>query len=181
MISVVIPTLNAAQTLAQALSALVPGAVSQLVREALIADAGSVDETLEIADDAGALIVKGGLAAACAAAKGPWLLLLPADVRLGPEWEVAARDHIDHHPNEAGWFRLALDDHRPLARLKEAMAAFGPPARQGLLLSKRLYDAVSGDDAATVVRKLGGRRLRPLPARAFHLSRYSSPPRHPRA
>jgi len=144
MISVVIPVLNAAETLAATLSALVPAAVNNLVREVVIADAGSTDETLEIADDAGARIVAGDLAAGCAAAKGPWLLILPADVRLMPEWEAAARDHIENHAGEAGWFRLALDDHRALARLKEAVAAFGPGGRRGLLLSKRLYDSVGG-------------------------------------
>lgn len=168
MISVVILTLNAAETLGASLSALVPAAMNNLVREVVVADAGSTDETLEIVDDAGARVVAGDLAAGCAVAKGPWLLILPATVRLMPEWEAAARDHIEHHPGEAGWFRLALDDHRPAARLKEALAAFGPSARQGLLLTKRLLEDVGGDPA-DLARRLGGRRLRPLAARAVRI------------
>ena len=54
MISVVIPTLNAAATLQRALSPLVPAAVDGLVREVVVADGGSTDETLELAEDAGA-------------------------------------------------------------------------------------------------------------------------------
>lgn len=168
MISVVIATSNAGHTLPRALSALVPAAVTNLVREVVIADAGSTDETLDVVDDAGARLVSGGLVEGCAAAKGPWLLILSPDVRLMPEWEAAARDHIEHHADEAGWFRLALDDHRPSARIKEAMAAFGVGGREGLLLSKRLYDTVGGDPA-TLAKRLGD-KLRPLAARAVRLT-----------
>lgn len=156
MISVVIPTLNAAETLAATLTALVPAAVNNLVREVVIADTGSTDETLAIADDAGARVVAGGLAEGCAAAKGPWLLILPSGVRLEAGWEKAAADHIEHHAGEAGYFRLAYDDHRATARLKELAAGLARPrAEQGLLLSKRLHE--SGDR----------QQLRPLAARAI--------------
>jgi glycosyltransferase involved in cell wall biosynthesis len=164
MISVVISTLDAAETLPAALSALVAGAVNNLVREVVIADRGSRDRTLEIVDEAGARLVAGGLEAGLAAAKGPWLLILSADIRLGPEWEPAARDHIEHHSRHAGYFRLALDDPRASARLAEAWASIrGPRPDQGLLLTKRLYAEAGGD-----VRKLRS-RLRPLAARAFKI------------
>jgi glycosyltransferase involved in cell wall biosynthesis len=169
MISVVIATANAGSTLSQALSALVPAAVANLVREVVVADAGSTDETLAVVDDAGARLVSGGLAEGCAAAKGPWLLILAPDVRLAPEWEAAARDHMEHHGDEAGWFRLALDDHRASARIKEALATLGAGGREGLLISKRLFDQVGGDPA-TLMKRLGGRRLRPLAARALRIS-----------
>ena len=58
MISVVIPTLNAERTLQRALAPLVPAAVEGLVREVVVADGGSTDRTLELADDAGANIVR---------------------------------------------------------------------------------------------------------------------------
>ena len=165
MNSVVIATWNAAETLPAVLSALVPAAVNNLVREVVVADAGSTDETLEIVDDAGARLVEGDLAAGLAVAKGPWLLLLNPDIRLAPEWEAAARDHIEHHAREAGYFRLALDDHRATARIAEAWASLkGATAENGLLLAKRTYDDAGGD-----LGRLRG-RMRPLPARVFRIA-----------
>lgn len=157
MISAVISTLNEAEGLAVTLASLVPAAVSGLVSQVVVADGGSTDATLEVVEDAGAKLVhsEGGLAAGCAAAKGPWLLLLDPGARLEAGWEAAARDHLAHHAQEAGYFRLALDDHRVRARLKEAWWALrtsvaGPSPEQGLLVSARAY---------------GGRlRLRPLAA-----------------
>ena len=49
MISVVIPTLNAETGLAPTLAALVPATVQGLVREVIIADGGSRDDTAKIA------------------------------------------------------------------------------------------------------------------------------------
>ena len=54
MISVVIPTFNSAATLAEAMASLIPAAVDALVREVVVADGGSSDDTFAIADDAGA-------------------------------------------------------------------------------------------------------------------------------
>lgn len=164
MISVVIPTFNPGEALAPTLAALVPAAVANLVREVVLADAGSTDDTLAIAEDAGATVVPAGddpLAAGCAAARGPWLLLLRPGMRLSPEWQAAARDHIEHHAAEAGYFRLALDDHRTAARLREAWwaAAGGVRPEHGLLVAKGLYDAAEG--------RIGRSRLRPLAARVF--------------
>ena len=173
MISVVISTLNDGERLAGVLSALVPAAVSNLVREVVVADAGSTDETLAIVEDAGARLAGAGLAAGCVAARGPWLLLLTPETRLAPEWEAAARDHMENHPGSAGYFRLALDDHRAGARLAEAASALGaafsarPSPGQGLLIAKRLYEEGAEDEIAAVIRRLGGRRLRPLAARAL--------------
>lgn len=167
MISVVIPTLNVAETLLPGLAALIPAAVEGLVREVVVADGGSTDATLAMADDAGARIVdaptdrKGAYAAGCKAAKGPWLLILSPDTRLGAEWEAAARAHISDYPKFAGYFRLALDDHGAGARLKEAMAGLigRPGEAQGLLISKALYESVG--------RAPPKGRMRPLPARIF--------------
>lgn len=165
MISVVIPTLNSAATLAEAMASLIPAAVDALVREVVVADGGSTDDTFAIADDAGARFIKaeGGraaqVAAGCAAAKGPWLLILYPETRLGSEWIAAARAHLTDYPKSAGYFRLALDEHGAAARLKEAGAAlFGRPGgEQGLLVPKALYEA-------------GGVRSRALPARIFQTS-----------
>ena len=107
MISVVLATLNDQRRLGETLAVLVPVFVDGLVRQVIIADAGSSDATLEIADDAGATIVGGDLQAGIAAAKEPWLLLLDPGARLPPGWDDALRTHIagGDHP---GVIRLGV-------------------------------------------------------------------------
>jgi len=184
--SVVIPTSNAAPTLAPTLRALVAAAMDGLVREVVVADGGSADNTLATAEEAGARVLQlstpnrgAQLAAGCAAAKGPWLLALHADTRLQPGWTDAARRHMAVHPERAGWFRFALDDPSATARVWEAgvnarSRALGLPyGDQGLLVSRALYDQVGGYRAIPLmedldlVRRLGRARLRPLAARAL--------------
>jgi len=185
MISVVIPTLNAERTLQRALSPLVPAAVEGLVREMVVADGGSTDRTLELADDAGANIVSTEpgrgvqLAAGCATARSDWLLVLHADTELADGWEVAAAEHMHRHADQAGWFRFALDDRGIRARLWEQGVALRcgllslPYGDQGLLISKRLYGEVGGYrplplmEDVDLVRRLGARRLRRLDAKAL--------------
>lgn len=183
MISVVIPTLNAEATLQRALGPLVPAAVDALVREVIVADGGSTDDTLALAEDAGARILSTGqgrglqLAAGCAAAKGPWLLVLHADTELADGWMQAAADHIARGQDRAGYFRFALDDQGLRARLWERGVAMRssvlrlPYGDQGLLISKRLYDRVGGFrplplmEDVDLVRRLKG-TLVPLAAKA---------------
>ena len=54
MLSAIIATHESERALVPTLAALVPGAVSGLVTEVLVADAGSRDATREVADVAGA-------------------------------------------------------------------------------------------------------------------------------
>ena len=184
MISVVIPTLNAAATLQQAMAPLVRAAMDGLVREVVVADGGSSDDTLALAEDAGAVIVatEAGrgvqLEAGCRVARSDWLLILHADTELEPAWMAAASAHIARHRRDAGYFRFALDDRGLKAQLWEQgvaarCAALGLPyGDQGLLISRRLYDEVGGYrplplmEDVDLVRRLRG-KLRPLPARAI--------------
>ena len=57
MISVVIPTLNAEESLPAVLAALVPATLEGVVREVIVVDGGSRDRTVEFADHAGAELV----------------------------------------------------------------------------------------------------------------------------
>ena len=188
MLSIVVPTLNAERTLVATLAALVPAAVDGLLREVIVADGGSTDATLAIADAAGCGIVRAEpgrgvqLAAGAAAARSGWLLFLHADTVLDPEWAAAARRFIAAAEREGGEraaaFRFALDEPGARARLLERFVALRcllfalPYGDQGLLISRRLYDALGGFqplpimEDVNMVRRVGRRRLHMLPARA---------------
>ena len=156
MLSIVIPTLNPGPRFGVVLAALVAGAVEGLVKEVVVADAGSTDRTLELADEAGCRVVtsekgRGGqLRAGAAAAKGEWLLFLHADTVLSPDWVAAVGAHMARNPRKAGYFRLRFDDASATARLWEKGVALRcavlglPYGDQGLLISRAHYDAVGG-------------------------------------
>src|SRR5262249_37675321 len=92
MLSVVIATQDSERVLVPTLAALVPGAVAGVVREVIVADAGSHDDTATIADGAGCrlLVSNGGrgarLKAAAATARAPWLLFLRPGVVPEATW-----------------------------------------------------------------------------------------------
>jgi rSAM/selenodomain-associated transferase 2 len=172
VLSVVIPTLDAAVHLPGALAALrgVPD-------EVLVADGGSADGTRELAERLGARVVVAPrgrgiqLAAGIAAARGDWLLLLHADTRLDPAWPTAANDFMATHGEYAGYFRFVLDVEDRRARRLERLVAWRcrrlalPYGDQGLLLSRKLLDQVGGVrplplmEDVDLVRRIGRRRL----------------------
>jgi glycosyltransferase involved in cell wall biosynthesis len=185
MISVVIPTLNAAATLPRCLNSLLDAAMSGLVREVIVVDGGSTDDTLALADSAGARIVKGNpcrgvrLAAGATAARGDWFLFLHANTFLEPSWANEAASFIERTEIErprAAAFRFALDDFESAARRREALVNLRcwllglPYGDQGLLIPAHLYRRLGGYrplpmEDVDFVRRLG-RRLIMLRARA---------------
>src|SRR4051812_18305540 len=82
MISVVIATHESEQLLVPTLAALVPGALSGVLREVIVTDGSSSDATATVADVAGCNFVVSKdppgarLKAAAASARSPWLLFL---------------------------------------------------------------------------------------------------------
>lgn len=183
-ISIVIPSLDAAAHLRRSLPPLAEFEVLDLLREVIIADGGSSDETAAIAEAAGAVFVaaeKGRgqqLAAGAEAARGDWLLFLHADTVLQPGWDRAVRDFIGDEENlrRAGYFRLALDDKRFAARRIAWLAnlrsrLFGLPyGDQGLLISRGFYRQLGGFqplalmEDVDLVRRIGRKRLTMLDA-----------------
>lgn len=157
MISVVIPTLNAERGLVRTLACLIEPAMRGLVRDVVIADGGSSDLTLEIAEDAGCEIVRAGgtrgtlLDAGARAAKGPWLLFLHAETALEPGWDSEAYQFLRQGGDRrAATFRFALDDKRWAARRAELVYRLRnkilalPYGDQGLLISKAQYERLGG-------------------------------------
>jgi rSAM/selenodomain-associated transferase 2 len=194
MISVVIPTLDAEATLPDTLSALIPASLDGLVREVIVVDAGSKDRTCEIADWAGADVIEtdpgraSQLTAGAAAARQPWILFLSADTVLDHGWEREASHFMervdkDSSRQAAAAFRFALDDEGAAPRLLEAFARLRfaglrlPYGDQGLLIPRKLYDAVgghrelSGMEDVDIARRLGRRRIKLLRARAVSSAR----------
>lgn len=154
-----------------------------LVREVVVADAGSTDATLAIADEMGAVVVTGArgrgaqlATGAAAAAKGQWLLFLHADTVLAADWPDAVLAFVRAGgPDRAAAFTLAFDEDGPAARRTAGLAnwrarALGLPyGDQGLLISRALHDALGGFrdmplmEDVDMVRRIGRRRMTILP------------------
>lgn len=179
-LSIVIPTLDAAATLPSTLAAVHawPGV------ELIVADGGSNDDTVAIAEAAGAKVVRGArgrgaqLASGAAAAHGDWLLFLHADTTPEPGWAAAAAAFIADPANvaRAGVFALRFDDPAPAARRLERIVAWRtrrlglPYGDQGLLIARRFYDSLGGFRPLVLMEdvdlagRIGKRRLALLPA-----------------
>lgn len=181
-ISVVIPTLNAAEALPDTLAALMEGLSAGLIRELVITDGGSKDATRRIAEDAGAVWVEGTagrggqLRRGCAAAHGDWLLILHADTQLAPGWSTAVQAAL-REGERVHCFHLAFRASGPGARWTAGWANLRtrliglPYGDQGLLIPRALYTRVGGfpdiplmEDVALVRALPAAPRL--LPARA---------------
>lgn len=183
-LSIVIPTLDAAAELAGSASALMEGVETGLVRELVISDGGSGDETARVARHLGAVWVagpagRGGqLARGARASSAPWMLFLHADTQLAPGWAAAVLEHMNRRPDRAAYFRLTFRSEARAARIVAGWAnwrarALGLPyGDQGLLISRALYEAVGGYpeqplmEDVEIVRALQG-RLDELPVRAL--------------
>lgn len=179
-VSVVIPTWNAAEGLSRSLPSLMEGLQAGVIRELIVSDAGSEDQTSQIAEEVGANVVtgpasRGGqLRRGAAAAGGEWLLFLHADTELPVSWSDAVAEHLETHSASAAYFKLSFVERGFGARWTAGWAnlrsrLFGLPyGDQALLISRRLYDQIGGypdqplmEDVA-IARALKG-QLRAMP------------------
>lgn len=186
MLSVIVATHESERILVPTLSALVPGAMSGLVTEVVVADAGSKDATAEIADIAGCRFMIGDAAIgprlkeAALTTRTPWLLFMRAGLIPEPGWMAAAESFMQtaaysEKSPRAAVFRAATDQASPglreLFAVLRAMVGGGDQSSQGLLIARSLYDAIGGhpagvDAEAGILRKIGRRRVALLGASA---------------
>ncbi|MGZ5836334.1 MAG: glycosyltransferase [Xanthobacteraceae bacterium] len=181
MLSVIIGTLNNERPLVRTLAALVPAAAAGVIREVVIADAGSSDATLEVADIAGCDVIagKGPLAdqlrTAAAKARADWLMFLQPGTILEPAWADEATQFVqqidlfaDDRHRAASFRRGANMGSRSM--FAEAMGLLRASltgrvdAAQGLVIARRHYEQIGGHRAASdpendLLRRLGRRDL----------------------
>ena len=193
MFSIVIATLNCERTLVPTLATLVGGAAAGILRDVIIADGGSRDDTAEVGDLAGCevMVMAEPLAArlrtAAAKARGPWLIFLRPGTVLDATWiDEASRfvqqaEAVDPANARAAVFRLApaAGTARPilieaLALLKAALGGL-PRPDQGLIITKQSYERLGGhsdgvtDPEADLIARLGRRRLTLLRSSATNI------------
>ncbi|WP_068115532.1 TIGR04283 family arsenosugar biosynthesis glycosyltransferase [Tropicimonas marinistellae] len=179
-VSVVIPTLDAEPALKEMLPGVFDGVAAGLVREVIVTDGGSTDDTEALAEAVGARFIpgpagRGGqLRRGCAAARGAWLLILHADTHLPPGWVENVRAAMAS-PDLAHAFRLSFRASGAAPRIVAGWANLRsrlfrlPYGDQGLLLTRGRYEAAGGfpeiplmEDVA-LARALG-RGIRLMPA-----------------
>ena len=191
LISVVIPTLDSERQIVPTLSALVSGAAAGIVRDVVLADGGSKDETEAVADAAGCIFVHSDpdlgvrlRAGAQAASRGEWLLFLDPGGMLEEGWTREVRKFLDtigragHADRRAATFRIAYEGFGMKPRLAEAAASARlvltgrPRAEQGLLISKLLYQKIGGHQKGAnahkrLIARLGRMRIVKLRSRVL--------------
>lgn len=188
MLSAIIDTYESERALVRTLAALVPGATAGLIAEVIVADAGSGDDTEEIADIAGCRFMSSTepqgarMKAAAETTRTPWLMFLRAGTVPEAGWIAASERFMQATELSEGMSRAAMfrpagiaDPLRPglgeLFRVLRIACGARPGPEQGLLITKRLYSEIGGHPAGAdadtaLLRKLGRRRIAMLPAAA---------------
>ena len=173
MFSVIVATHDSERALVPTLAALVPGATAGIVREVVVADGGSRDETGQVADIAGCRFLSSAeplgarLRAAAATARGEWLMFVRPGMVPGVSWgdeTIAFAQRVNGRPQAAVF---AAEINGLLARLSRMVASL-PRPEQGLILPRTLYDELGGhrpnidDPEADLLRRIGRGRLTTL-------------------
>jgi glycosyltransferase involved in cell wall biosynthesis len=177
MLSVIIGTDESERALVSTLAALVPGATAGAIREVIVADKGSRDQTADVADVAGCRIMvspaplAGRLRAAAALARADWLMFLRPGIAPEPTWIpevvrfVEQAELAGEAQARAAVFSPAAAAANALGTLQRLRGLFRmrPGPDQGLVIAKRRYDAVGGhrdgaaDCEADLLRRLSRR------------------------
>ena len=176
MLSIVVPTLNAAATLGRVLESV---SENELVGEVIVVDGGSTDASVAIASCFDVVVISSEagrgqqLAAGAAVAKHDWFLFLHGDSVMKEGWQSAVISFMRDEANtrRAGHFILRYDDANWRACLLERVVMWRsrvlglPYGDQGLLISKGFYERLNGFEAIPImedvefVRRIGRRRI----------------------
>lgn len=159
MLSVVIETRNDEDGLARTLASLVGGAVEGVVREVIVCDSGSTDQTWKVADHAGChFIPNATLGTALRQAKGEWLMILEPGARLADDWIPEVLVHLSETTKPARFTRV-----RGSGRgfLLDVFSSRNPIA-DGMVIRKAqaLSRSQTAPDARSMARGLSMKRLK---------------------
>ncbi len=185
-ISIVIPVLNEARHLPATLSSCRHPAV----REVLVVDGGSTDNTVRVAALEGARILEGPpgrgpqMNRGAEAARGSILLFLHADTRLPQEFGGMVLRILQTPGTSAGAFRLGISDRAKVYRLIEKAVDLRsrwlsfPYGDQALFVNRERFEEVGRfpdspifEDVALVRRLRRCGRIRIAPAKVWTSSR----------
>jgi glycosyltransferase involved in cell wall biosynthesis len=161
MLSVIIPTNESERLVVRTLACLVAGATTGLIREVILADAGSRDETEKVADVAG-----------CRFMRWPGPLGVRPGMVLDTDWVADVERFLmsagDEGAAKAAAFRPVAASAQTLSAqlvelLRQAVGA-GPKPDHGLLLAKTVYEHVGGhgdggDPEQQLIGKIGRRNI----------------------
>jgi glycosyltransferase involved in cell wall biosynthesis len=158
MLTVLIETENDGDGLTRTLASLISGAVEGVVRDVIVCDRGSTDQTHRVAEHAGCnYIAAGGVAAGIRQAKGEWLLMLEPGARLVEGWIEPVLAHTAKMTMPARFSRARGSRTPFLSR------AFSRPTAlaEGLVITKRQATALSrnAQSAEAIARGLATRKL----------------------
>jgi rSAM/selenodomain-associated transferase 2 len=184
-LSIIIPAYNSEDVLSVCLSSLMPGLEAGLLREVILVDGGSEDQTRRLAEGAGATVLQASTKGRAAQmrlgveqARGDWFLFLHADTALSRDWAERVKTHISERRDKAAAFTLAYRSDHPMAKVVARRANWRartlglPYGDQGLLMPRKLYQEIGGYsdtpfmEDVQIIRAIGKPRLSILSAEA---------------
>jgi len=179
-LSIVIPTLNSAETINHTLLSLSEGIISGLIKELIISDGNSEDDIEKLSKEIGAVFIKGEkgrgkqLHRGAVQSNAKWIFFIHSDTILPLGWSQIFLEHIINQES-AGYCKLSFDDTSIMAKIISFSANLRsnifklPYGDQGLLISKKLYNKIGGYPDLPLmedveIAKLLKKKIRLIPA-----------------
>ena len=169
MLSVIIATHDSERALVATLATLVPGATAGIVREVIVTDGGSKDDTEQVADIAGCRFLLSNealgarLKTAAETARGTWLMFLQPGVVPGPSWIDETIAFVDQTERKGEPRAAVFAPERPIPAILRVALRMIPHPDQGLIVPAGFYKELGGhrDPVAhkTFLRRIGRRRI----------------------